>query len=186
MRGDIIRHFRRPRVVIFVTLLVFVLSVSMTEARRHGFTVTGKVMQVKDGDTVTISPEDGGSFFVCRLYGIDAPEVSHRRFGQGGQRYGEEASRELKRLILGQTVEVTTTGQQTYRREVCIIWKDGRDINLEMVRRGDAWAYRQYLKRPYASEYIDAEREARENRRGLWQDANPTPPWEFRKRLRGR
>jgi micrococcal nuclease len=62
-----------------------------------------------------------------------------------------------------------------------IIYKDSMNINLEMVKAGYAWAYRQYLKRPYTSEYIDAETEARQARRGLWQQANPTPPWEWRK-----
>ena len=97
-----------------------------------------------------------------------------------------EASRELKKLILGQTVEVTLTGSKTYKREVCLIKKDGIDINLEMVKRGYAWAYRQYLRRPYASEYIQVENDARAKRLGLWADANPTPPWEFRKKMRGR
>lgn len=147
-------------------------------------TIEGKVMQVKDGDTVVVSPVEGGMFFTCRLYGIDTPETVKK--GKSGQPYGEEASKELKRLILGQTVEVTTTGAKTYKREVCMIKKSGQDINLEMVKLGYAWAYKQYLKRPYASEYIDAERSARDRRLGLWKDNNPTPPWEFRKRLRGK
>ena len=110
----------------------------------------------------------------------------HPRFGQPGQPYGEEASRELKKLILGQTVEVTLTGEKTYKREVCLIRKDAIDINLEMVKRGYAWAYRHYLKRPYASEYIEAENDARTQRLGLWADTNPTPPWEFRRKLKGK
>ena len=174
----------------YYCLLLFVLiwaciSPLAADAFR-GSILTGKVMQVKDGDTVVISPVEGGSFFTCRLYGIDAPETSHPRFGQPGQSYGGEASRELKKLILAQTVEVTLTGAKTYKREVCLIKKDGIDINLEMVKRGYAWAYRQYLRRPYASEYIQAENDARAKRLGLWADANPTPPWEFRKKMRGR
>lgn len=170
-----------------LALLLGLLALLFTPAvYANGKTLTGKVMQVKDGDTVVISPEDGGQFFVCRLYGIDAPETAHLRFGKGGQRFGEEASRELKRLILGQTVEVTTTGQKTYKREVCLIKKDGQDINLEMIKRGYAWAYRQHLKRPYTSEYIEAENEARSKRLGFWKDNNPSPPWEFRKQQRGK
>ena len=65
-----------------------------------------------------------------------------------------------------------------------IIYLDSRNINLEMVKEGWAWAYRQYLARPYASEYIDAERQARTKRLGLWQQANPQPPREFRRRVR--
>ena len=143
-----------------------------------------------DGDTVVISPIDGGAFFKCRLYGIDAPETPkygrRGRLLKPGQLFGEEASVELKKLILGQAVEVAMTGAKTYNREVCRIMKNGMDVNLEMVKRGYAWAYRHYLHRPYASEYIDAETAARERHLGLWQDVNPTPPWEFRKALKRR
>lgn len=161
-----------------ITLLIFVF-VALPYIAYAATTVTGKVMQVKDGDTVVISPAEGGAFFTCRLYGIDSPETAKR--GRPGQPYGEEAAKELKRLVLAQTVEVILTGAKTYNREVCLIKKDGTDINLEMVKHGYAWAYKQYLKRPYASEYIEAESQARAKRLGLWQDANPTPPWEFRK-----
>jgi len=61
----------------------------------------------------------------------------------------------------------------------------GRDINREMVAEGMAWAYRQFLERPYASEYLAAENRARTSRAGLWRDANPRPPWEFRQALKG-
>ncbi len=171
------------------TLVVLSIIVSIFSALSPAYSLTsmtGKVMQVKDGDTVVISPIEGGQFFICRLYGIDAPETSHPRFGQPGQPYGEEAKSELKKLILGQEVTVTLTGQKTYKREVCLIRKDEMDVNLEMVKRGYAWAYKQYLRRPYASEYIEAENEAREKRLGLWQDINPRPPWEFRRMMRTR
>jgi endonuclease YncB( thermonuclease family) len=171
------KYFRAiPLILIF---LFFISNVISYAAR---ITLNVKVMEVKDGDTITVSPADGGQFFVCRLYGIDAPETHHR--SMPGQPNGNEATKELKELILGQTVEVTTTGAKTYNREVCLIKKDGIDINLEMVKTGYAWAYKQYLKRPYASEFIEAEREAREKRLGLWKDNNPTPPWEFRRMMR--
>lgn len=130
------------------------------------------VTKVKDGDTVV------AGHYTCRLYGIDAPETAHGR--KSAQPYGEESKKELESLILGNVVEVQTTGAKTYNRDVCRIFLDGKDVNLEMVKRGYAWAYVQYLKRPHASEYIDAERAARRRRLGLWQDYNPTPPWEFR------
>ena len=144
-----------------------------------------KVMKVTDGDTVVVSPSDGGSFFKCRLYGIDAPETPHPRFGKSGQPYGEEAAKELKKLILGQDVDIDIINTDRYGRSVCRIFKGSSDINLEMVKRGYAWAYVQYLKRPHAGEYIDAEKDARSKRLGLWKDNNPTPPWEFRKLQRG-
>ena len=54
-----------------------------------------------------------------------------------------------------------------------------------MVAEGYAWAYRRYLKGPYASEYIGAEGVARSRHAGLWEESNPQPPWEFRKLLKG-
>jgi micrococcal nuclease len=52
------------------------------------------------------------------------------------------------------------------------------------VQEGFAWAYREYLHGPCASEYIDAENDARSKHLGLWNQMNPQPPWEFRKRLK--
>ncbi len=150
--------------------------------RQERRSLFGRVMRVKDGDTVVIAPVEGGQFFTCRLYGIDTPEIPHR--GKPGQPYGYEAKNFLKSLILGRIVTVKTTGKKTYGREICHITLNGIDINLEMVKQGYAWAYRRYLKRPYASEYIEAEREAREKRLGLWVQKNPVPPWEFRRLMK--
>lgn len=177
-------HYIRIKLAVLGLLLLSSLVAMPAFALKYLPPVSGKIMRVKDGDTVVVAPEDGGQFFTCRLYGIDAPETSHGR--KPGQPYGEESAKELKKLILGQTVDVTLTGQKTYKREVCMISKDGMNVNLEMVRRGFAWAYRHYLRRPYASEYIDAENEARDKKLGLWQDNNPTPPWEFRKGQKGK
>lgn len=143
------------------------------------FSFEGNVVKVKDGDTVVINPGEGKEFVICRIFGIDAPEASKK--GKSGQPYGEEATKELKGLILGRMVKVEGREKDRYGRTICLILIKN-DIGLEMVKRGYAWAYKQYLQRPYASEYIDAENEARKKRLGLWQDPNPTPPWEWRKR----
>ena len=74
-----------------------VLSFTLLTDTNAQTTIYGKVMRVKDGDTIVISPVDGGQFFTCRLYGIDAPETSKR--GKSGQPYGEEATRSLKKLL---------------------------------------------------------------------------------------
>ncbi|MBI4843254.1 MAG: thermonuclease family protein [Nitrospirae bacterium] len=166
--------------ILAVTLLIAVFRGQLHKPLQKSSSIAGRVVKVTDGDTAMISPEDGGSEFTCRLYGIDAPEIKKK--GKKGQPYGEEAEELLKRLVSGEVVDVTLTGEKTYKREVCFITKDGIDINLEMVKRGYAWAYRQYLDRPYAGVYINSEEAAREKRLGLWKDLNPQPPWEFRKR----
>ncbi|WP_236015015.1 thermonuclease family protein [Geomonas anaerohicana] len=143
---------------------------------------------VSDGDTVQVQDVLGTKVKV-RLYGIDAPETEKRnrrtgRISKPGQPFGEEAFQALKGKIGGQRVTVEVRDVDRYRRAVSVLRLGGWDVNQEMVREGFAWAYRQYLDRPYASEYIRAEEEARREGRGLWREGNPQPPWEFRKQVR--
>jgi hypothetical protein len=49
--------------------------------------------------------------------------------------------------------------------------------NAEQVRRGMAWAYKQYLTDQAIGALEDT---ARASKTGLWADESPTPPWEFR------
>jgi endonuclease YncB( thermonuclease family) len=75
---------------------------------------------------------------------------------------------------------VTTTGSS---RLVCMMFVDGTDAGLELIKEGFAWAYAKYL--PEASletgqSYTAAEVAARAARIGLWVDADPQPPWEYR------
>ena len=68
-----------------------------------------------------------------------------------------------------------------HKRVVGIIMIGNRNINEEMVHEGWAWSYREYLRGQYVSEFINAERETREKKLGLWQQPNPEAPWEFRR-----
>jgi len=49
--------------------------------------------------------------------------------------------------------------------------------HLEMVRQGLAWHFTKYSKDEMLAE---AERKAREAKRGLWSDPEPVPPWDHR------
>jgi len=169
-----------------VTALVFLsLLETITFAKGPIRTVEGIVTHVSDGDTLKIETAEG-TVLKVRLYGIDAPELQrvNRRTGEiskQGQPFGEEAYMALESRVISKKVRVDIIDIDRYRRMVGIVRLDSRSINLEMVREGWAWAYRQYLDRPYASEYLGAENEARTKRLGLWQQLNPQPPWEFRK-----
>jgi len=133
---------------------------------------------VSDGGTVNLVTHDGAKLRV-RLYGIDAPGVRHEK--KPGQLYGEEAKRVLTGKVIRKEVTLMIQDTDRYRRIVGIIRVGNQNINEEMVREGWAWAYREYLRGPYVSEFISAEREAREKKLGLWQQSNPTPPWEYRR-----
>lgn len=162
----------------FIVLFLIVPALSFASQQN----INAKIVRVSDGDTVVVQPAEGGAFMKCRLYGIDSPEIPHGR--KEGQPFGEDATKALKRLVLAQDTTIEVMDKDRYGRSVCRIYKNRLDVNLEMVKEGYAWAYIQYLKRPHASEYIDAEREARAKKLGLWQQSNPLPPWEFRKLMR--
>ncbi len=71
-----------------------------------------------------------------------------------------------------------------YRRIVGFVIVDGKDINLVQLKAGMAWVYRYYQKELSAENrklYAQAEDEVRANKRGLRQDKNPMPPWEWRR-----
>lgn len=127
-----------------------------------------------------------GTKIKVRFFGIYAPETekSNKRTGhvsKAGQPYGEEAFRALQGKLQRQRVRLEIMDIDRYKRSVAIVWVGSRNINKEMIQDGWAWAYRQYLDRPHASEYITAEEQARSKRFGLWHQSNPQPPWEFRK-----
>jgi micrococcal nuclease len=169
---------RRQFHIVIWSLLLLLLALPSHAVIR---TVEGTVMRVSDGDSVIVETAEETKLRT-RLYGIDAPEI---RYGKKvGQPFGEDAKQALSKMILGKKVRLEIIDIDRYRRMVGIVYLDGKNINEEMVRLGLAWAYRRYLDAPYASEFIGAEKEAREKGLGLWQEPNPMPPWEFRRRTR--
>jgi hypothetical protein len=60
-----------------------------------------------------------------------------------------------------------------------VLLPDGRSLNRELVRTGLAWWYRPYA--PNDPTLAQLEAEARTAKRGLWADAQPVPPWQWRK-----
>ncbi len=140
--------------------------------------MTGKVIRVADGDTATVQLPGGTSHRV-RFLGIDAPE--HDQEG------GSESSISLISLIMGREVTVRYRATDQYGRILGKVLLDGRDINLEQIRNGNAWFYRHYAKtlfRGDAALYEKAESEAKEKRTGLWKDPSPLPPWDYRRQNR--
>ena len=136
--------------------------------------LSGKVVGVTDGDTVTVL--SGRAQVKVRLWGIDCPE--------GGQPYGKAAKRHASDLCFGRVVEVRTKNVDQYGRVVGeVLLPGGRSVNREMVRAGFAWWYSDYAKKDL--ELAALEREAKAARRGLWADPNPVPPWVWRRARRG-
>jgi endonuclease YncB( thermonuclease family) len=74
-------------------------------------------------------------------------------------------------------VEVRPQTTARYGRTVARVICDGTDANAEMVRAGMAWVFDKYVT---DRSLYSVQAEAREARRGLWADAAPVPPWEWR------
>lgn len=148
--------------------------------------IDGVVVKVVDGDTITV--DSGGTRVKVRLDGIDAPETEKinrktEAVTKPGQPYGEEALRALADKVSNQSVRLEVLAIDKYRRSVSMVWLGDRNINREMVQEGWAWAYRKYLDRSNKY-FLDDEGIARSEKRGIWQEADPEPPWEFRERTR--
>jgi endonuclease YncB( thermonuclease family) len=132
---------------------------------------SGKVVRVVDGDTVDVLVQ--GKSIRIRLAEIDAPEKR--------QAFGARARQALSTLVFGKVVDIKGRGKDRYGRLVGRIFESGLDINAEMVRQGYAWVYRQYLK---DKNLLILETRARNEKRGLWADPGPVPPWKFRRTSR--
>ncbi len=130
---------------------------------------TGRVVGVADGDTITVLHNGKGERI--RLHGIDCPEKR--------QPFGKRAKQFTSRLTYGKEVTVEDLGQDRYGRTIGeVILPDGRVLNRKLVKAGLAWWYRRYA--PDDQTLKQLEQEARAAKRGLWADADPVPPWEWR------
>ena len=140
----------------------------------------GKVINVHDGDTVTVLDQNNQKFHI-RLHGIDAPELK--------QEFGAVSQQNLSRLVLGKQVSIFWTKLDKYRRTVGTIKLDGRDINIEQVKAGLAWHFKKYQDEQEPQDriiYAAAELQARAAKLGLWQDPNPTVPGDWRQGVKAK
>lgn len=153
-----------------LTALLFVACT----ASHAGTVITGRVVGVADGDTLTLLDSEQRQHII-RLDGIDAPEKK--------QPFGQASKRHLSDLAFGQEATADCHKVDRYRRNVCNVTVNDADVCLEQMRAGLAWVYTKYARElppQRRADYIDAETEARAARRGLWSDPEPMPPWEWR------
>jgi len=136
--------------------------------------LSGLVVHVSDGDSITLLDAQK-QLHRIRLGEIDAPEL--------GQAYGQAAKRKLRQLIGQQQVRVNLLDIDQYGRIVGTVYFNDQDVNAYMLEQGMAWVYHRYLRRP---ELIKLEHEAREHKRGLWQqpEHQRLAPWTWRQQQR--
>ncbi len=147
--------------------------------------LAGRVVGVHDGYNITIM-DQGNQQHKIRIGGIDAPELK--------QAFGNTAKKSLSDLVFNRNVIVDWRKRDQYRRIVgkvlssppdCPSCPADRDVGLAQVEAGMAWWSREFRKEQTLADqgyYEFAEFVSKRERRGLWQDDDPIPPWEWRKR----
>ncbi|MGB4497238.1 MAG: thermonuclease family protein [Methylococcaceae bacterium] len=159
-----------------LALLALIFATNSANAYYTIHSITGTVTRVSDGDTLTVKTKDKN--VIVRLSRIDAPEISH--YGKPAQPYGKEAADWLREVVKGEHVVVYDEGTDQYGRMIGTVIMGNENINALMVEDGYAWVYDQFAKDVDGAALNELEQVAREKKKGLWQDANPIPPADFR------
>jgi len=132
----------------------------------------GKVIEVNSGDVITIFNLNRP--VRVKFLGIDAPELN--------QEFGEAARKHLSDLVLDKSVLVEYWGIAADKSLTGRVLLNGADVGAQMVRDGVAWSDPNNQSRLSVTDrevYQQSELAARAERRGLWQEQNPTAPWDF-------
>lgn len=161
------RAFGWSKAALIPAILVSYLSTSALAE------IVGRA-SVIDADTIEVHGQR------IRLHGIDAPEKDQPCFDASGVSYrcGQKAALALDEFIGISPVQCRERDKDRYGRTVADCSVRGEDIEMWLVRSGHAMAYRKY-----SSDYIAAEQEARNAKRGIWA-GRAQPPWEWRRSLR--
>jgi len=140
--------------------------------------LAGRVVSVADGDTITVQTPDRVRHRI-RLDGIDAPERI--------QPYSQISRKNLVAMVDGQQVRVTSSKTDRFGRMVGIVRTEQyRDVGLEQIKAGLAWHFKRYEHEQTPenrASYAAAEAIAKAAGHGLWREAAPTAPWQFRATL---
>ena len=129
-----------------------------------------RVVRVFDGDTIQI--QGTGRPRTVRLAAIDAPEKS-KAPGEPGQAFAERSKAFLSNLVYGKPVRLESFGPDRYGRILAVVYCDGKNVNLEMVREGLAEVYRGKLpERVDKDIFFSAEKKARQGTVGMWRQGS--------------
>ena len=134
-----------------------------------------QAVKVSDGDTLNVQKVENGKFVgkivKIRMFGIDAPEKT--------QDYGIESKQALEKLVNGKTLEIEEKNRDRYGRTVAVVYVNGKNVNEEMVKNGNAWWYQEYDKKDTKMQAY--QENAKKNKLGLFGKRGYVEPWNYRK-----
>lgn len=149
----------------------------------QSYAETGKITRISDGDTIQVQTTQ--EKFVARFYCIDTPESkmvgSQKAQIVNGLNYGVLATNHLKTLInVGDAIDIECKTKDIYNRYVCVIYKQGVNINLKMIEDGYAIVPLKYCPKKDGYEYYKALENAKNTKIGLWSIGEIPDPQAFR------
>ena len=134
-----------------------------------------QAVKVSDGDTLNVQKVENGKFVgeivKIRMFGIDAPEKT--------QDYGIESKQALEKMVNGKTLEIEEKNRDRYGRTVAVVYVNGKNVNEEMVKNGNAWWYQEYDKKDTKMQAY--QENAKKNKLGLFGKRGYVEPWNYRK-----
>ncbi len=154
---------------LFIFLCFLILSCGNKKEYYIESEINGKVIKIKDGDTIDIF--FNGKPLTIRFAHIDCPEKK--------QPFGNVAKKFTADKCFGQYVTIVSEKKIDRNKRLIgeVINEKGENVNKELVKAGLAW---HYLKYSSDTLYSNLENIARQNKVGLWREPNPTPPWDWR------
>jgi endonuclease YncB( thermonuclease family) len=159
----------RPTLYAFVILLCLAFSTEKApERQQFPKEFSAKVVKILDGDTFDVL-DSVNRVSRIRMNGIDAPEKK--------QAYGSKSRETLSNLCFGKKIKVRVYSLDRNKRLIADSYINGRSLSHTMVAEGMAWHFRKYSS---DTSLAHAEALARAARRGLWADASPQAPWDYR------
>jgi endonuclease YncB( thermonuclease family) len=130
---------------------------------------SAEVITVDDGDTIIVLHD--GNHEHIRLNGIDAPEKT--------QAYGKKAKEFTTAATLGKMITIIEYGKDKHGRTIGdVVLPDGSNLNQQLLKEGLAWWYWEHSEDKVLKDIAE---EAQDEKRGLWRDRHPIPPWVYRK-----
>ena len=154
------RRSRRNKLDKGSILLVLIILLFFTPALAEDLL---RVKRVIDGDTLLLTNGER-----VRLIGVNTPETKHPQ--KPVERFGKEAYLFTQRMAEGKEVRLEYDWQKRdkYDRLLAYVYlRDETFLNAEIIKQGYGFAFTKYPFK-YLEEFRKYEREARENKRGLW------------------
>jgi len=133
------------------------------------------VVGVSDGDTIKVM--QAHKEVKVRLYGIDCPER--------GQPFSRKAKEFTSDMVFGKIVEVHRMDTDRYGRTVALVVLNKALLNEELLKAGLAWVYNYYCSEQICESWKNYQLRAKFEKRGIWSEPDPVPPWEYRRKNRG-